>query len=184
MFRDTVFAALVGVSLMTWGAEESLAQQRPQAGLERSGWLVTQVQPDSPAAQKGLKEGDIIVRVNGNTVRPTADLNRWLRSVANVADLEVVDGTTGRLNRVTVYPRGGRIGVTGEAVAVANIAPVKAETQPTQQLQPRQPWAPELYPLVYPWSPGLYPPPVYPCYPCYPGLYPLPGNPWNHGMRP
>ena len=87
-------------------------------------------------------------------VRPTADLNRLLRSVANVADLEVVDGNTRNLNRVTIYPRGGRIGVTGEAVAVAKIAPVKARKRgPSSSSCPFQPWVPELYPQVYPWNP-------------------------------
>jgi len=194
MFRNTLLAALVAGSLVTWGARESLAQQRPQTGQERSGFLVTQVRTGSTADQQGLKEGDIIVRVDGKAVRTTADLDRWLGRVGYVAQLEVIDGTTHELNRVAVYPQGGRIGVAGEPAAVVNIAPDKPPVRPIQQPQPIQPWNAGMYPPpVYPWNPGMYPPPIYPwnpglypppINPWNPGMHPLPGNAWNHGIRP
>jgi len=181
MFRNTLFAALVAGSLVTWGARESLAQQRPQTGLERSGFLVTEVRQGSTADQQGLKEGDIIVRVDGKAVRTTADLDRSLGRVGYVAQLEIIAGNTRELNRVAVYPQGGRIGVAGEPVAVVNIAPDKPPVRTIQQPQPIQPWNAGMYPLpINPWNPGLYPP----INPWNPGLHPLPGNPWNHCIRP
>jgi membrane-associated protease RseP (regulator of RpoE activity) len=192
MFRNTLLAALAAVSLVTWDARQSLAQERPRTGLERSGFLVTQVRQGSTADQQGLKEGDVIVKVDGKAVRTTADLDRCLGRVGYVAQLEIIDGNTRELNRVAVYPSAGRIGVAGEPVAVVNIAPEKPPVRPIQLPQPIQPWNAGMYPLpIYPWNPGLYPP----VNPWNPGLYPpvnpwnpgmhiLPGNPWNHGIRP
>ena len=42
----------------------------------RAGIEVTSVEPNSPAAQRGLRDGDIIVAVNRLAVRTIADLIR------------------------------------------------------------------------------------------------------------
>jgi regulator of sigma E protease len=40
---------------------------------------ITQVLPDSPAAEAGLKEGDVIFAINGNEVRNTAEVGTQIR---------------------------------------------------------------------------------------------------------
>jgi S1-C subfamily serine protease len=69
------------------------------------GFLVTQMEPDSPAARAGLKQGDIIVAFNGCPVAGVDDLHRMLteemigaRSTltvikrANKREVEIVPG--------------------------------------------------------------------------------------------
>ena len=86
---------------------------RPPRGLK-----ITRVIPETTAAQEGLREGDIIVGVDGNAVRSNADLDRRLARVGYVAGLEIIDGSSGRVNRVSVYPVAGRIGVAAEPVVL------------------------------------------------------------------
>jgi serine protease Do len=46
---------------------------------EERGAVVQEVQPDTPAAKAGLKEGDVIVRYQGETVTSVAQLSRLIR---------------------------------------------------------------------------------------------------------
>jgi membrane-associated protease RseP (regulator of RpoE activity) len=61
----------------------------PRAGAE-----VTFVEPSGPAAAAGLREGDVVVSVNGATIDDPADLGETVRSYATgtVVDMEVVRG--------------------------------------------------------------------------------------------
>jgi len=45
---------------------------------ENTGVLVTNVEPESPAAQAGLVDGDVIVRFNDQPVKSVDDLHRVL----------------------------------------------------------------------------------------------------------
>jgi serine protease Do len=45
------------------------------------GALVAETQPDTPAASAGLKSGDVIVKLNGDTVKNAADLTRKVGSL-------------------------------------------------------------------------------------------------------
>src|SRR5437763_974118 len=119
MFRKTLFAGLVGLGLVTWGAAESFAQTHPQVSLKPSGpqvqlrpqgLVVTRVLPGTTAAVQGIEVGDIIASVDGYPVRSLTDLHYRLGRAA-AAELQVIDCRTGWQNSVTVYPRYGRIGV-------------------------------------------------------------------------
>jgi serine protease Do len=46
-----------------------------ELGKEAKGVLITNVDPDSDAAERGLQPGDRIVKVGGNEVRTIADVN-------------------------------------------------------------------------------------------------------------
>jgi hypothetical protein len=129
MFRSMTFAALVGLGWMTWEATPAFAQVRPQPQLKpaqpqlylkQQALLLIQVVPGSTADRQGLEAGDIIVGVNGNPVRSLADLNYWIGRAGRVAELDVLDGNTGWLNPVLVYPRNGRIGVVCQPVPLDN----------------------------------------------------------------
>jgi serine protease Do len=76
----------LGVAL----ARPDVAQQlRRSVGLaDRNGLLVRAVNPDSPAAKAGIKEGDLLVTANGNPLTAVADLESTLHGIA--ADVSTV----------------------------------------------------------------------------------------------
>jgi len=49
----------------------------------RTGALITDVDPDGPAAQSGVRERDVILQVNRKPVSTAADAARELQSVAS-----------------------------------------------------------------------------------------------------
>jgi serine protease Do len=56
---------------------------------ETHGALVSDVQPDTPAAKAGLKVGDVVTKVNGNEVKDARDLSRRISSIRPGADAKV-----------------------------------------------------------------------------------------------
>ncbi len=70
----------------------------------REGAVIAQVQPGSPAAQAGLREGDVVLAVNERAVRGSADLrNRFgLSPVGEVLELRVARGAEERRVRVRI----------------------------------------------------------------------------------
>jgi serine protease Do len=57
-------------------------------GVER-GALVTSVAKDTPAERAGIKAGDVITKVNGETVEDTSDVRRELRRVEAGKEFQV-----------------------------------------------------------------------------------------------
>jgi serine protease Do len=58
----------------------SLAPAKQVAGSSSEGVVVTQVDPDGPAAERGFKTGDVILDVAGSTVSTPADVKKALAS--------------------------------------------------------------------------------------------------------
>ncbi|MBV9237732.1 MAG: PDZ domain-containing protein, partial [Xanthobacteraceae bacterium] len=56
----------------------SLAPANQVAGSNGEGVVVTQVDPDGPAAERGFKTGDVILDVGGTTVASPADVKKAL----------------------------------------------------------------------------------------------------------
>lgn len=71
---------------------------------QQSGVLVAGIEPDSPAADAGLREGDIILSVDGATVRTVDELHRALTStiIGRPAALQVLRHTN--IADVTLTP--------------------------------------------------------------------------------
>jgi S1-C subfamily serine protease len=85
--------------LLTQGRPAS--EPRPWIGVNseevRGRLFVTRVQPDTPAAKAGLKEGDIILGVAGKPVRSLAEFYRalWASGPAGVeVTLNVLQGVS------------------------------------------------------------------------------------------
>jgi serine protease Do len=66
----------VQIQTVTKGIADSLGMK------EAKGALVDQPQPGSPAAQAGIKAGDVITAVNGDTVKDSRDLARTIGQMA------------------------------------------------------------------------------------------------------
>ncbi|MGE0873246.1 MAG: DegQ family serine endoprotease [Burkholderiales bacterium] len=93
----------------------------------RTGVALTQVIPDSPAAQAGLRMGDVITAINGRQVRGSAELRAQLGvvPVGETVELRVLRGAETRQVRVqigAVEARGGGGSEPIQLLAGASIA--------------------------------------------------------------
>jgi serine protease Do len=85
------------------------AEDRERLRLETTrGALVQSVEPDSPAAQAGLREDDVIVRFDGEAVRSVAQLVRLVRETppGRPVSLEVSRAGEKRTLQATLAERG------------------------------------------------------------------------------
>lgn len=83
-----VIRSYLGVQLQD--IDRTLAESYRLAKPE--GALITQVTPNSPAARAGLRAGDVILQLNGNPIRETAQLLNFLNRTApqQVIELQVL----------------------------------------------------------------------------------------------
>ncbi len=73
-----------------------------------TGSIVTDVEDDSPAAHAGLTDGDIVLKVSGESVTGPQSLNRKIASstIGRVTELEVWrDGGSGKIAPVVIADR-------------------------------------------------------------------------------
>jgi serine protease Do len=122
----TVTRGRFGVSIQE--LDQSLARA---FGMEKPrGALVTGVEPDSPAAQAGLKTGDVIVAVNGKAIDRSAELPALVTDIApgQVAAVDVLRDRATRRFSITV----GTVGPVKVAGAVE--AAPDAAAQPAARL--------------------------------------------------
>jgi serine protease Do len=84
---------------------------------DRNGVLVTEVLPDGPAAAAGLRDGDVILRVSGETMTDYRDLTRLIASLdaGSQAQVELMRGG----KRVTLPVTIGQMPTDGQVVATA-----------------------------------------------------------------
>ena len=144
MIRNTMVALLAVVGLTTWGARGvNRPRGGPQLYLKPQGVVVTQVFPGSTAARQGIEVGDIIVSIDGHSIRSRTDLQYRLAQAGRVAELGLIDVRSGWQNEVTVYPNQGRIGVDVRF-------DLDGEDRPICPIRP-------IYP---PWTPGGRPTPL------------------------
>jgi membrane-associated protease RseP (regulator of RpoE activity) len=148
MIRNTLVALLAVAGLTTWGTAESFAQGGPGLYLKPQGVVVTQVLPGSTAARQGIEVGDIIVSVDGHSIRSQTDLQYRLGQAGRAADLGLIDVRTGWQNEVTVYPTQGRLGVDVRPTSWDGGRPI----HPIRPITP--PWTPGVRPLPLPINPG------------------------------
>ena len=73
--RDAAGAVIGGAVGRTWGACAELQQLWVQG---EKGVVITEVKPDSPAAQAGLAAGDVIREVNRTPVQGMQDVEKGL----------------------------------------------------------------------------------------------------------
>jgi len=72
---EHITASATELPLFKGATLKELSKKQPYQGTSK-GLIITDVQPNSPAAQVGLMEGDIILAVNKRPVATIADLNK------------------------------------------------------------------------------------------------------------
>jgi Do/DeqQ family serine protease len=77
---------------------------RPFSVEEEEGVLIVQVMPNSPAARGGLREGDVIVAVEGQPVSESAAVQQAVESSTVGQDLALTLRRDGREQTITVRP--------------------------------------------------------------------------------
>ena len=96
---NSVVRPRLGVAL---APPEVAAKLRASVGLpERTGLLVRGVEPDGPAANAGITEGDLLVAVGDNVLTSLEVLHDALGSASETLTLTVVRGTDERVVTVT-----------------------------------------------------------------------------------
>ena len=102
---DTAF---LGVSSQS--VEELTVDQRDQLGISASrGAVITEVSPDSPAADAGLEVGDVVVGLDGGSISTAADLVEAIRQqqAGDEVTIEYERGGRQRETSAELTRRGG-----------------------------------------------------------------------------
>jgi len=74
-------------------------------GLDKvSGMLVTEVYEDTPAAEKGLRPGDVLISIGGTDIQDKEHYQRLIRNWTQKAQLEIVYLRDGKIRNLTMAP--------------------------------------------------------------------------------
>ena len=76
-----------------------------------SGVVIDEVLPDSPASKAGLKDGDIIVSIDGKKVESERDIRKTLRDLENPKELAVGILRDGKHLNISVTPEKREMGM-------------------------------------------------------------------------
>jgi serine protease Do len=88
MTSGKVERGYIGVTMNPEGLTQELAES---FGLDKNvGVLVTEVEPESPAAKAGLKQGDVILKMNGKEVRSNESLRNTISLMAPGTKIDLV----------------------------------------------------------------------------------------------
>ncbi|MFR0875206.1 MAG: PDZ domain-containing protein [Bilophila wadsworthia] len=75
---------------------------RPSACLEATGALIGSVMPDEPAAKGGMKDGDVVLEVNGQKIDDSSALLRAIATEAPGSKVNMVVWRDGERKNITV----------------------------------------------------------------------------------
>lgn len=110
---------------------------------ESKGILISEVKADSPAAKAGLRAGDVIVAVDGESVAKTGDLVRQINQ-AEEGDVRVSFYRNGEKRDVSVTPEKGSAGALfdGDFDRIIRVAPGMIKVEPSPPTPPTPPAPP------------------------------------------
>lgn len=141
--RMVMSVALVAMLLLTLGAPLALAQTGQTNAASEPGLVIVVVDPDGPAAEAGVKRGDVLLALNGQEINQAADWFRGLRGLASGDEVELVvmHGDDERTLTATVAERnsqaflglqvylGGSQDATASAPMMLPLAPIISGAQ-------------------------------------------------------
>jgi len=100
MATGKVERGYIGVTMNPEGLTQELAES---FGLDKNvGVLVTEVEPESPADKAGLKQGDVILKLNGKEVRSNESLRNTISLMAPGTKIKLIIFRDGKEKEVTV----------------------------------------------------------------------------------
>jgi serine protease Do len=100
MATGKVERGYIGVTMNPEGLTQELAES---FGLDKNvGVLVTEVEPESPADKAGLKQGDVILKMNGKEVRSNESLRNTISLMAPGTKIKLMIFRDGKEKEVTV----------------------------------------------------------------------------------
>jgi serine protease Do len=100
MATGKVERGYIGVTMNPEGLTQELAES---FGLDKNvGVLVTEVEPESPADKSGLKQGDVILKMNGKEVRSNESLRNTISLMAPGTKIKLMIFRDGKEKEVSV----------------------------------------------------------------------------------
>ena len=100
--KGKVVRGFLGVSAQPISMPVAQAMQLPTTNPADDGALVAAVIPNSPASNAGLQPGDIITKVNGNTVKGPVDLSTDVANIAPGQSVSVNYIRDGKVDNVSI----------------------------------------------------------------------------------
>jgi len=100
MTKGKVERGYIGVTMNPEGLTQELAES---FGLDKNvGVLVTEVEPESPAEKAGLKQGDVILKMNGKDIRTNESLRNTVSLMAPGTKINLTIFRDGKEKEITV----------------------------------------------------------------------------------
>src|SRR6267143_625061 len=80
---------LLAVAIPIQAQESGWIGIRVEDGKDR-GVVVRSIEPNSPAAKAGLKDGDVIISIDGKSIRTPNDFGREMRARGSKSSLKII----------------------------------------------------------------------------------------------
>jgi S1-C subfamily serine protease len=100
--------AYLGIQLVTLSPEmKQSINENPNSGLtvnEDSGVLIARVMPDSPAARDGLRAGDVIQQIDGQSITEAEEVQQTVEDTSPGSRLQIQVSRNGQAETITVQP--------------------------------------------------------------------------------
>jgi Do/DeqQ family serine protease len=106
--KGKVDHAYLGIQLVSLSPDVTQSiNENPNSGLtvnEDSGVLIARVMPDSPAARDGLRAGDVIQKIDGQSITQAEEVQQLVEGTSPGSRLQVQVSRNGQTETITVRP--------------------------------------------------------------------------------
>jgi S1-C subfamily serine protease len=106
--KGKVDHSYLGIQLVSLSPEvKQSINENPNSGLtvnEDSGVLIARVMPDSPAARDGLRAGDVIQQIDGQSITEAEEVQQTVEDTSPGSRLQIQVSRNGQTETITVQP--------------------------------------------------------------------------------